>query len=258
MAKLKKYQQVELYLSKLLQRDDFGLKELEALNYRDICDAEELNGIGDRTVSNVLTAFKIKKGIKLPEKKITKKQMVEDYLTRLLDNGRISQRELHQLSYNDLKDVQELTEVGKTTLTCTLAEFKQANDKDSFEMGVLDFLAQEKSTQEEGRETEESEAMEMATPMLSRNAVHNDVTLDNDNIRLIKKMINEFKQLKNNDEERKLYELRELKHALHFVGINPSKIVRLYWEDVSKDFMHRKILSGKSPAPTEMQVSSYM
>ncbi|MCG8336678.1 MAG: hypothetical protein MJE63_19395 [Proteobacteria bacterium] len=253
MAKLKKYQQVELYLSKLLQRGDFGLKELEALNYRDICDAEELEGIGDRTVSNVLTAYKIKKGIQLPEKRTTKKQMVEDYLTRLLDSGRISQRELHQLSYNDLKDVQELAEVGKTTITCTLAEFKQNNDKDSFEMGVLDFLAQEKSG-----EKEENEAVEMTTSMVAQNSIHNDVTLDNDNIRLIKKMINEFKQLKSNDEERKLFELRELKHALHFVGINPSKIVRLYWEDISKDFMHRKILSGKSPVPTEMQVSSFM
>ncbi len=257
MGKLKKYQQVELYLGKLLQRDDFGLRELEALNYKDICEAEELSGIGDRTISNVLIAYKMKKGIKLPEKKTTKKQMVEDYLNRLLNNGRISQKDLHQLSYHDLKDVQELIEVGKTTITCTLTAFKKNNDKDSFEMGVLDFLAKEKSNREECK-AEKQEVAETATPVVSPNGVHNDVTLDNDNIRLIKKMINEFKQIKNNDEEKKLFELRELKHALHFVGINPSKIVRLYWEDVSKDFMHRKILSGKAPVATEMHVGSFM
>jgi hypothetical protein len=257
MAKIKKYQQVEMYLNKLLQRVDFTIQDLETLNYRDITDAMELEGIGDRTISNVLTAYKIKKGIKLPDKKITKRQIVEDYLTQLLDNGTLSQSELQQLCYADLKDIEDLADVGKTTITCTLAEFKKNNDKDSFEMGVLDFLAQEKSDTEVEEETYIPD--EQIAPMVASTSLNsNELPLDDENVQLIKKMINEFKQLKHNDEEKKVYELRELKHALHFVGINPSKIVRLYWEDISKDFMHRKILSGKSQYSSDIRVSSYM
>ena len=71
-------------------------------------------------------------------------------------------------------------------------------------------------------------------------------------------MINEFANMQLIDEEKKMFELRELKHALHYVGINPKKIVHQYWEDISKDFRNQKILSGKAANPDDFKVTSFM
>lgn len=259
MAKLKKYEQVEMFLSDLLEQEGFGLKELEALTCKDIAEAKALEGIGDRTISNALIAFKEKQGIELPERRATKKKLVEDYLTRLLESGEISQEALIKLSYADLKDVEELASVGKTTVTTALTEFKLNNDPEAFELGVLDFLAQERSSlvQEKTEKVEVNSVvvkevrLETKPPILP---LKNE--LNPDHVLTLKQMISEFQTSKISEEEVKAYELRELKHALHFVGINPSKIVRLYWEDISRDFMNRKILSGKSAAASQLQVSS--
>ena len=79
-----------------------------------------------------------------------------------------------------------------------------------------------------------------------------------ENIKWIRKMIHEFEKRQSVDEEKKLFELRELKHALHFVGINPQTIVHKYWEVVSKDFMNQKILSNKSVNNADFKVSGYV
>lgn len=254
MTKLKKCQRVEVFLNKLLERDDFELGDLEALNYRDINQASELEGIGDRTISNVLNAYKSRKGINKPENIVTKKQKVENYLSELLESGAMTFNEILRLGYNDLKDEEDLADIGKTTITCALAEFKQNNDVDVFEQGVLEFLASEKKEPVHSTPASQSRTVYAANRPDPGKVLH----LQGDNVKLIKRMINEFKQLKAADEERKKYELRELKHALHFVGIDPSKIVRLYWEDLSKDFMNRKILAGSSAPSSSLNVGEYV
>lgn len=254
MTKLKKCQRVEMYLNRLMQQESFHLSDLETLKHKDICDVRELEGIGERTISNVLNDFKEQKGIQRPKDQVTKKQKVEIYLTDLLESGEKTLNELLQLGYNDIKDVEELEAVGKTTITCALAEFKQNNDSQTFEKGVLDFLAAEKSDTNESFQHYNGVAAMSAN---ARKSSDHSLNLDGSNVKLIKRMISEFSHLKEADEERKRYELRELKHALHFVGIDPSKIVRLYWEDVSKDFMNRKILAGSGATPADVQINQY-
>jgi hypothetical protein len=324
MPILKKCEQVEIFLRNLLQQDGFGLKELEALNYKKIVNARELEGIGERTISNVLLAFKEKQGIEIPEKRATKKRQVEDYLTDLLESGKISRRNLLRLRYNDLRDTEELANVGKTTIACTLVQFKRKNETKSFELGVLDFLAQEKSSSsqepaevekvaevvpvmetqpvvETGSVIETQPVMETGSvietqpvmetgfvietqpavearpvtetqpavearsvretrPVMETRSLTPPVKteLDQDHVVTLKQMISEFQAQKISEEEMRAYELRELKYALHFVGISPSKIVRLYWEDISRDFMNRKILSGKAAVSSQLQLSSLM
>jgi hypothetical protein len=255
MEKLKKSERVENYLEKLLEQEDFGLTQLESTKYKDFIDVNELKGIGDRTISNALNHFKAAKGIRPDKRKVTKKQLVEDYLTELRKSGQISHSELQSLRYENIKDEKELSGVGKTTLTCALAEFKKKHNKNNFEKGILDFLANEKVTTDDHPGIANS--ITISAPTAELICTH-DFLLNIENIKWIKKMIQDFEKRATVDEEKQVFELRELKHALHFVGINPKKIIRKYWEDVSKDFMNQKILSGNTVKASEFQVKSYM
>ncbi len=255
MERLKKSERVQNYLEQLLEQDNFGLEELEALKYKDILNAKELKGIGDRTISNTLNQFKEAKGIKPNKRKVTKKKIVEDYLDELWETGKVLQGDLQGLRYDGLKDKPELSGVGKTTLTCALAEFKKKHNKKTFEKGILDFLAREKETIDDQPDADDSSASN--SPALELMQSH-EFLMNIENIRWIKKMIREFEKKQTLDEEKQVYELRELKHALNFVGINPQKIVRKYWEDVSKDFMNKKVLSGNIPGSEEVKLKSYL
>ena len=254
MEKIKKYQRVENYLNKLMLREDFELSDLGALKYKDISGAEGLEDIGDRTISNVLNDFKRKKGLEPKTDKITKKKKVEQYLSERMDSGDLTVNDLLKMRYQDLREIPELEDVGKTTLTCTLSNFKENYNTGSFEKVFLDVINQEKTTAEtvafeSAGEIEINEVVEETQTVSSVNGFMNE------EIMFIKKMIEEYKNGKGMNSEKHVFELRELKHALHHVGINPQKIVRLYWEDVSKDFMNQKILSNSLSANREMHLS---
>ncbi|MBU2514732.1 hypothetical protein KJ966_25695 [bacterium] len=252
MKKLKKCQRVESYLNKLMLKDGFGMEELERLKHTSIVSAGELEGIGDRTISNVLNEFKIKKGLESRKKKKIKREIVEDYINSKLQSGELSVNQLMTVKYNDIKDAKELRDVGKTTITCALGECKKKHDKKSFEKGVLDFLTQERKTLKRKYPNEQIKVEETEPSFSERNGIQ----FVNEDIELIRKMITEFKSERSFGEDKQAYELRELKHALNYVGINPTKLVRLYWEDISKDFMNQKILSGNIPVAQIRQMAS--
>ncbi len=253
MKKLKKCQRVESYLNKLLLRDGFGLEELDRLKHTSIVGAGALEGIGDRTISNVLNEFKIKKGLESRKKKKIKKEIVEDYLDGKLEKGEISLSQLLILKYNDIKDAKELEDVGKTTVTCALGEYKKKHDKKTFERGVLDFLSLEKEVSKRKHLKVQNDAMDTVLPTPEWKGKQ----FINEDIELIRKMITEYKSKRSFGDEKQVYELRELKHALNYVGINPTKLVRLYWEDISKDFMNQKIFSGKMPVAHNQPIPSH-
>jgi len=237
MEKLKKYQKVENYLNKLLLREDFSMETLSDLKYKDMLEVDELAGIGDRTISNVLTDFKLKKGLQLKTNKFTKKQKVEQYLSDKMKTGELTVKELLKMRYQDLKDIPELTDVGKTTLTCTLSAFKKSHDPKTFEKGVLDFLEKEQVQEQ---------------PVFQTTA--NKLFVDDD-IHCIKKMIREYKDNNCTEIDKQVFELSELKHALNHVGINPQKIVRLYWEYMSNDYINQQIFPTELSATSDMQLN---
>ncbi len=77
-------------------------------------------------------------------------------------------------------------------------------------------------------------------------------------IELIRKMIVEFKNDKNFGKAKQAYELRELKHALKYVGINPHKLIRLYWKDVSKNFENPNAITTEYPMMPRRHSSSQL
>lgn len=258
MKKLKKYQRVENYLHKLMLRHDFDLEDLEALHYRDICEVEELEGIGDRTISNILTDFKEKNGLEPQKVQMTKKQRVEEYLSDKLESGEMTVHDLLRLSYNDLKKIKELADVGKTTLTCTLSSFKHSYTNESFENGVLDFLSKDSGTVQPSRSVNRPA---LVAAKKSQVAVNNSrsVGLASDEIICVKKMIKEYRLGHELNREKSNQELEELIHALQHVGINYKKIIRMYWEDMSKGYGDHHILSQNIPqASNSYQLSSAM
>ena len=103
MKKLKKCQRVENYLTKLFMGSGFNLEELERLKHTALLGIEELEGIGDRTISNVLNRFKIKKGLEPRQNEKSKKEVVEEYLANRMTNGNMSLPMLLELKYKDPK-----------------------------------------------------------------------------------------------------------------------------------------------------------
>ncbi len=245
MKKLKKYQRVELFLKDLMKNGELDMQGLVQLKHKDISSAEELIGIGNRTIINVINAFKLDLGIIPAGKDKTKKKVVEEYLKNKIESGEISTETLLEMTYKDLKSIDVLKNVGKTTITCTLSKFKKKFDTQSFEDGVLDFLAQE-TTDEPVQETVVPQAKK-------RNSVKNSVvhhkfeediqySFEKEDILLLRKMIRSFKQKGTVQDEKRNYELRELKHALLHFGINPNKILKLYLKE--KDVSSQPMLSN--------------
>lgn len=248
MAKIKKYQKVEAFLNKLLGRDDFGIKELEALKYKDINQAEELEGIGDRTISNILNDFKVKKGIAPPEEKTTKSKKVETYLIKKIESGELTISELMGMRYADLKGVEELEGVGKTTITCALSTVKKQYDSTSFESGVLDFLAKEKTTTIPKPSPARSNQVAFQSGFsgsLTRNIQVHQAPFKAEEIGCIKEMIAQFNKEPG-------YELMELKNALQYAGINYQQLLQRYKEKRENLFAHPGMVSQNSPNDSMM------
>lgn len=262
MKKLKKCQRVENYLNKLFMGSGFNLEELEKLKHTALLGIEELEGIGDRTISNVLNRFKIKKGLEPRKNEKSKKEIVEEYLANRMNNSNMSLPMLLELKYKDLKYVKELEGIGKTTITCALSDFKKKHDRKSFEKGVLDFLSQEKRHTRTKPSLAASESNMLAETnsdykMLKRNPSNRQTAaLMSEDIELIREMIVQYKSKSSFEDEKHAYELRELKHALTYLGIDPGKLIRMYWKDISKSADGQSVHPSEFPIPQSLSISS--
>ena len=243
MVKLKKYQRVEIYLNKLLRRDDFGFKELEGLKYKDVNGAKELEGIGDRTISNILYDFKMRRGIIPPEEKTTKGKKVENYLISKIESGELLIKDLLNMKYSDLKSIKELADVGKTTATCTLSLIKQQYDTKSFENSVLDFLALEKSSpvkkQSPPAKPKRASAQPNMSQVMAQVSQNSVVHFEPDEIGCIREMIAQYSQGTS-------FELLELKKALQFAGINYHQLIKRYKEKNTGQLKNRNFMPDKT------------
>ncbi len=236
MKKLKKYQRVERFLTKLYQSEDFSISDFETLKYKHLAEETELEGIGDRTISNCISDFQKKHGINSKKNIRTKKMIIEDYLNRRIEED-LSIESLLELNYKDLINVNELKEVGKTTLISTLSQYKK-NKKQSFEEGIIGFLEKEK-TEIESTNEEPQKADDPQTHSMPRARS----IFDNNDVILLKEMIRKFEQNRSIFQDNSEFELFELKNALSHVGINPGKIVRLYEKTVSRKMLPSSIIA---------------
>lgn len=269
MKKLKKSQRVENYLNKLMYKENFGLEELGQLHYSNILGVEELAGIGDRTISNVLDAYKEKRGLPKRKDQKRKSEIVHDYLSEKLASGEMSIDQLLRLRYRDIRDETERAGVGKTTATCALSEFKKQHDENYFETGLMKFLERDKKITQKMKEQKRRRREEAQLAKKEKSMAHlvrslppaqdpDKLLFMQEEIKLMRRLIGEFVDEETFTEKKQAYELRELKRALKFAGINPKKLIHLYWDDISKGFVNQKTIKNEKTSFQDQPVVSQL
>lgn len=230
MAKMKKFQRVEIYLQKLKEQGKASDSELMKLHYRDLMGLPEMEGIGDRTISNALKAFKKKLGVLPQQDTISKRQRVRNYLDDQMQSGRMTSDELMELRFQDLMDKPALKGIGKTTISCTLSIYKKNYEKNVFESNILNFLDKEKNDEESTSEETVTAEQSQGAPITKAKAEPDDhILLSTGEISVLRQMVDQYKQNQYYLSEQKDLELKELKLALHFSGIDCKRILELYW-----------------------------
>lgn len=219
MQKQKKGVRVRNFLMKRIINGTLKDEKLLSMKVADLINEPELAGIGKRTVQNMLKKIKLEQ---LPDKidvfKISKKQRVWSFLEGLIEKSDLKSETLHRLSYQNLQGEPALQDIGKTTITCVISEFKKSYRENE---GIP-------------ATTNQHVMLESVLPSCS-----DKQSIKNHSIDQIRSLI---EQLETNMEpafDKKSYDLRELKMALHYMGINHKKLLRAYWEDISQSHMSR-------------------
>ncbi len=223
MAKIKKYQRVENYMHKLKEQGDMALPALMKLHFRDLVDIPEFEGIGERTISNVLKSFKKELGVLPKGKIISKRQLVKEYLDQQLQSGEMSSEQMLELRYQDLMEKEALKGIGKTTISCALSTFKKTYEKQVFESNILNFISKD-STVDEAQE----KAVAVASGVSERS--NEERILSHAELLVMRQMMEQFRGSGPNLSERRQLELSELKTALNYLGIDSGRIVEMYWK----------------------------
>lgn len=233
MRKLKKYQKIEILLNHLVHSGQLNMEELKKLHLKDLVNYRELEGIGERTIRNILNEYKIKKGLVSAVKGRNKRQCVFDYLENQMQKRRLSVDRLMKIGYRHVKDAPELAEVGKTTIVCALRDFKQQYNNEHFEESIISFITKEKEKQQpEVDETEEIIEIDTAeTPKSTEESINKD------DIVWIKKMVKDYRNQRRKPSEFLDSELSELKDALSHFGIDANRMVSAYKEEVTKNYV---------------------
>ncbi|MCP4753700.1 MAG: hypothetical protein GY866_22680 [Proteobacteria bacterium] len=228
MKKMKKHERVEKYLKDLVDIHGYSIQKLRSLKYKDLVGAPELEGIGERTISNSVKSFKQTLGSKSVKEKATKKSKVDAYLDRMLETGSMALEELATLKLQDLMNVEELKDIGKTTIACSLNSFKKKHESKNFEDSILNFI--EIGNTVPNLDQKPLQTAKNQKPNLANPPVING--LNNFDMKLLREMINDFKRTEQRVLENKTHELRELKLALHFMGIDAKTIIEHYRSNI--------------------------
>lgn len=119
---MKKYERITAYLENLRKKDK---KKLVNVTWQQLRKLRRFKDIGDRTLINILKEFKLNNPKIFPhanEQQPLKKDVVDTYLEKLYKKN---PKKLTGLSGQDLLDVEELKGIGKTTLVCSLSDFRK-------------------------------------------------------------------------------------------------------------------------------------
>ncbi|MBU2646549.1 hypothetical protein KKI24_17710 [bacterium] len=222
MAKLKKYEKVDNYLRKLKEQGDMTARDLMKLHFKDLVDLPEFEGIGDRTISNVLKNLKKELGVLPKTDTISKRQRVREYLDRQLQSGEMSGDQMLELHYQDLMEREALKGIGKTTISCALSTYKKNYEKQVFESNILNFLDQKK--------TAETSDVDMEADVHEEE----ELVFSQNDLSVLRQMVKQFQGSFLYSSESQNMELRELKLALRFSGIDCQRILELYWKSRKK------------------------
>lgn len=221
MAKIKKYQKVESYLHQLKEQEQMSSHDMMKLHFKDLLGLPELDGIGDRTISNVLKSFKKELGVLPREEPISKRQKVRNYLDEQLQSENMDSEELMELRYQDLMERDALKGIGKTTISCALSSYKKNFEKKMFESNILSFLGQ-------GTDSDVPPAAQRVKT--TRKQKGDETDLSSSDILVLRKMVDQYEKNQMYHSEKRNLELRELKLALNFSGIDCQRILELYWK----------------------------
>lgn len=216
MAKLKKYQRVTNYLSEKWESGELSAEKLAKLHYKELIDVPDFKDIGGRTISNILKDFKKSRGVLPVTLNISKKKMVRDYLDSLMNSGELTPDTVSDLSYHDLVNQKELEGIGKTTISSVLSEYKKRYENSVVDEGILSFIGKQ------------SESVENARPGKRAHATHTQ--FNQQEIDILKQMIAAYNQQPEAKSSATNIELKELKSALDFVGINSQTLLKRYWK----------------------------
>ncbi|MBT4088725.1 MAG: hypothetical protein HOE30_09550 [Deltaproteobacteria bacterium] len=221
MAKLKKYQKVENYLCQLKERGDVAPPELMKLHFRDLVDLPEFEGIGERTISNILKAFKKELGVLPKGKMVSKRQLVREYLDQQMRSGAMTGEKMLALRYQDLMKKEALKGIGKTTISCALSTFKKTYEKQVFESNIMNYLSQDPPA--------EQTLVVAASPAVDEKT-NEDRNLSHAELSVMRQMMEQFQGCGSYLSETRQLELSELKTALNYLGIDSRRIVEMYWK----------------------------
>ena len=204
MEKFTKHKRVEKYLDDLMRRNNFSVDALASLQSRQIVAAKQLTGIGDRTITDTLKVYKSKHGVFPVHYKQQKKiEIVKSYFKKQSCSGELTSEMIMNLEYFDLKDIPVLAGISKTTVLRVLNTLKNKYRKQRFEDCLTQFINKDKALKN--------------TKSINEKATETCFT--DEDIRLIKRMIKSFLQKRIIITEKKLLELKELKHTLCGFGV---------------------------------------
>jgi len=224
MAKIKKFKRVEDYLDRVWTNGEVDRDQLAAMHYNDLVDLPEFKGIGARTISNALKAFKQKHQAAVKVEPVSKKKRVRAYLETLLASGELNGESILDINYLYLIHRQEMTGIGKTTISSVLSEYKQRFEKSLLEDNILNFIQKESqvptSAAAAGKVSTKNERIEEQT---------GGFRFDDRDMAVLKKMIQQYNHHPESFNHIPAYELKELKSALSFFGIDFQLILNHYW-----------------------------
>jgi hypothetical protein len=232
-----KKERVERYLTKLMKSPEFGVDDLMNLTVYDLFGNSELEGIGKTTLSSGISAFK---------KKYLKIQYSNESIDESLKN-KLNSSEKDEI-FEDETDgsgvsgnEKTLDDNEKPTLdildgdTLLGEDGEDEEDDESFEDVFINVIVKE--DQKEKGKTEEKETKDGAAVSKKSTGDNETTSLGNlhqDEIVILKKMVNRFKNGKMNIVSPENLELVELKHALRYFGVDYKTILEHYRKNADK------------------------
>jgi len=252
MKKLKKWERVQVFLNSLISEKGYSKEDLANLCHKDILDSPDLEGIGERTISNCVNAFKEENGVQRQKRRANKKSAVKQFLLEIFKERNFSNEEIVNLKYSDVKDDDKLKDMSKTTVSNALSGVKKSYENDSFENSILDYLesSHDKNSVSEVKnvtsEQRSSISLNQKSEKLNGVAVFNS-----EEINVIREMIDQFDKHFLKTHMIKRHELDEIKEALDFFGININRLLLTYKKDIRpSQVLKMDFMKNLSPVQT--------
>ncbi len=232
-----KKERVERYLTKLMKSPEFGVDDLMNLTVYDLFGNSELEGIGKTTLSSGISAFK-KKYLKIQYSNESIDESLKNK-PKSLENDAIFDDETDGSVVSGIENTLDDNEEPSLDIldddTLPGEEGEDDEEDESFEDVFINVIVKE--DQKEKGKTEEKKTKD--GPVTSKKSTGKNETtslgnLNRDEIVVLKKMVNRFKNGKMNIVSPENLELVELKHALRYFGVDYKTILEHYRKNADK------------------------